>query len=427
MEARGATPPQRRTRDAPGRRRGARHLAGLGGIAARLRRIDANLPRWRDAIQGRLSRCTCRAHTAKGTSAAGTLEIAPGASLLLSGCDQVSSLDEARFECGAENGFHFLVQGALLHDASIDGDVVVRAAAQPDRVDRFRVVVSAPIQAAPGDWFQVRSGPQRSHVHRIDEVEFSGCPDASGCYLDLVVHDPDMAFGRSPVSSGYAVDLAYLAAPGDVRIAGADDPNFSSDDLAHCVEACSVRAGDDCVEANTIARDLSHVGWYFGATPTLDPADPVAMGKRHLIVASYNDVPQRIGPGTGLVDRICFADSLVGTLTPASGDSQQSGVIWPGFWPGDAWAVFRPATVRYTGTEFDGGLGFHHACVDADHALFEDWARIATKFGTPACQRPYQDTVIISQQRGDPNQIAQQAGAGGCNGRETDRSPGTRR
>jgi hypothetical protein len=353
----------------------------------------------------------CEARTLKGTNPVASLEVGPGAELVLHGCDGASAGDYPGYECGGEAGFRFQPRGAPVYDSAADGDVVVRGAALPGSPERLRLVVSEPIDAAVGDWFQVRGGPERSQVHRIVDVDFSGCPAAAGCWIELQLFDPDMEFGRNPASAGYATGLGYVAAPGAaIRVAGQDAAPGDYDELdpLRCVEVCSARSGDDCTDASLVSRDHAYVGWYLGATPLLHPADPAAMGRRHLIVEVRDDVDEEIGPGSGEVDRVCFADPI-GEWAPAAGFADLSAVIWPGFWPGDDFVIFRPATVRYAGLEGDGGLGFYAACVDADFAYFDNWARILAQTGTPACQRPFEDTVITSWQEGLPPAIVQQS------------------
>jgi hypothetical protein len=361
----------------------------------------------------------CDAHTLKGTNAAGSFEIAPGAALVLAGCDTASAYTQATYQCGAENGFRFAPQGAVVHDSEVDGDPILRGVSLPAQPGRLRLALSGAIDAAVGDWFQVRNGPERSQVHRVAAVDLAGCPgNAAHCWIEVELRDPAMEFGQNPQTAGYATGIGYFA-PGTMRVAALDQPGYDANDHAHCVELCTTRVGGSCIDSTAITRDESYVGWYLGASDAaLDPASPTAMGgRRMLIVDSRNGVPETIG-GTGQVDRICFADPIPPQWVPATGYADRSAVVWTGFWPGDAWVLFRPATVRYAGAEGDGGLGFHGACVDSDFAYFDNWAKIATRNGTPACQRPYQDTVITSWAHGIPGVPMDQQSA--CNGHSLD-------
>ena len=360
----------------------------------------------------------CQAHTLKGTSPSASFEIAPGAALVLSGCDTASAYAQSTYQCGGENGFRFAPQGALVHDSTTQGDPILRGAALPAQRDHLRLALANAIDVAVGDWLQVRSGPSRDQVYRVVAVDLSGCPaNPSACWLEVALHDPNMEFGQNPQTSTYARDIGYLP-PGTVRIAAPDQPGYVANDLAHCVEICTARSGADCIDSTAIARDQSYVGWYLGASDaTLDPASPAVMGRRMLVVGSRNMVTETIG-GSGQVDRMCFADPIPPEWVPATGWVDRAAVLWPGFWPGDAWVLFRPATVRYAGAEGDGGLGFHGACVDSDFAFFDGWAKIATRTGTPACQRPYQDTVITSWAHGIAGQTFDQQA--GCNGHSLD-------
>ena len=360
----------------------------------------------------------CDAHTLKGTNPAGSFEIAPGASLVLSGCDTASAYTQATYECGAEAGFRFAPQGAVVHDSALDGNAILRGASLPAQPGHLRLVLSHAIDAAVGDWLQIRGGPERSQVHRVAGVDLSGCPnDPMHCWFEVELHDPAMEFGRNPQTTGYATGVGYLA-PGTMRIASTNQPGYDANDYKHCVELCTTRVGGNCIDSTAITRDESYVGWYLGASDaSLDPASPAVMSRRMLIVDSRNGVPETIG-GTGQVDRICFADPIPSQWIPFNGWAERSAVVWPGFWPGDAWVLFRPATVRYAGAEGDGGLGFHGACVDSDFAYFDNWAKIATRNGTPACQRPYQDTVITSWAHGITGVPMDQQSA--CNGHSLD-------
>jgi hypothetical protein len=352
----------------------------------------------------------CAARTVRGTHAGASLEIAPGAALELAGCENADASNPVAYECGGENAFTFRPRGALLHDSALDGDVILGGVSMPDAPARMRLALARAIGAAPGDWLQIRSGRARNQVYRVEAVQESGCPDPFGCFLDVSLHDPDMEFGRSPATQGLATTIASLAAPAAARVG-------SPRDSPRCVELCSMRSGDDCIEASVLARDHSYVGWSFAAG-TPHPADPATSADAALIVESFDDVPESIGPGSGLVDRICFAEPVPAAWTPARGHRDVSAVIWPGWKPGDGFVLFRPATVRSTGPERDAGLGFHGACVDADFAYFDGWAKISNRFGTPACQAPYEDTVIVADARGlPPDRFDQQAG---CNGHSLD-------
>jgi hypothetical protein len=366
-------------------------------------------------------RCTsssCAAHTLKGTNAAASFEVAPGAALVLSGCDTASAYAQSTYQCGAENGFRFAPQGAVVHDSLVEGDPILRGSSLPAQPDHLRFALANAIDVAIGDWLQVRSGPSRSQVYRVVGLDLSGCPaNPASCWFEVALHDPNMEFGQNPQTVGYATGVGYLA-PGTMRIAAPDQPGYAANDLAHCVEICTSRLAGNCIDATTLARDESYVGWYLGASDaSLDPANPAVMSRRALIVESHNFSPETIG-GAGQVDRVCFADPIPPEWVPATGYAERSAVVWPGFWPGDAWVLFRPATVRYAGAEGDGGLGFHGACVDADFAYFDGWAKIATRDGTPACQQPYQDTVIVSWAHGLPGVPVDQQSA--CNGHSLD-------
>jgi hypothetical protein len=362
----------------------------------------------------------CDAHTLKGTNPAGSFEIAPGASLVLAGCDTASAYTQATYQCGAEAGFRFAPQGAVVHDSSLDGNPIVRGASLPAQPGHLRLVLAYAIDAAVGDWFQVRGGPERSQVHRVAGVDVTGCPgDPTHCFLELELHDPAMEFGQNAQTAGYATGIGYFA-PGTMRVASLNQPGYAANDYAHCVELCTTRDVDgNCIDSTAITRNESYAGWYLGASDAaLDPASPTAMGgRRMLIVDSRHGVPETIG-GNGQVDRVCFADPIPNQWIPYNGWSDRSAVVWTGFWPGDAWVLFRPATVRYAGAEGDGGLGFHGACVDSDFAYFDNWAKIATRDGTPACQRPYQDTVITSWAHGIAGVPMDQQSA--CNGHSLD-------
>lgn len=358
---------------------------------------------------------TCHANTLKGTHAAASLEIAPGAALELAGCDTSSAYALSTYQCGGEGGFRFAPQGALVHDSAVDGDPIVRGAALPAQPDRLRLVLSNSIGAAIGDWLQVRSGPSRSHVHRVVDVDVSGCPNPSACHFTVALHDPDMEFGTNAQTSGYATGIGYLDT---MRIAAPDHPSYDALRLDRCVEVCTQRTGPHCTGAATVGADGSYVGWYLGVSDAAqDPADPAVMQRRMLVVETQHGVDEAIG-GTGNVDRVCFADPLPASWIPATGHADRSAVVWPGFWPGDAWVLFRPAEVRYAGAEGDGGLGFHGACVDSDFAYFDGWSKIAVRTGTPACQRPFQDTVVVAWAQGLAGvPVDQQAG---CNGHSLD-------
>jgi hypothetical protein len=366
-------------------------------------------------------RCTsssCAAHTLKGTNAAASFEVAPGAALVLSGCDTASAYAQSTYQCGAENGFRFAPQGAVVHDSLVEGDAILRGSSLPAQPDHLRFALANAIDVAVGDWLQIRSGPSRSQVYRVVGLDLSGCPaNPASCWFEVALHDPSMEFGQNPQTVGYATGVGYLA-PGTMRIAAPDQPGYAANDLAHCVEICTSRLAGNCIDATTLARDESYVGWYLGASDaSLDPASAAVMSRRALIVESHNFSPETIG-GAGQVDRVCFADPIPPEWVPATGYAERSAVVWPGFWPGDAWVLFRPATVRYAGAEGDGGLGFHGACVDADFAYFDGWAKIATRDGTPACQQPYQDTVIVSWAHGLPGVPVDQQSA--CNGHSLD-------
>lgn len=362
------------------------------------------------ACHVRCERGVCTARTFRGTHASASLEIAPGATLELAGCENADASDPVAYECGGENGFSFRPQGSLLHDSALDGDAILGGVSMPDAPARMRLALARAVGAAPGDWLQIRSGRARNQVYRVEVVQESGCPGPVDCFLEVALHDPDMEFGRSPATQGLATSIASLAAPAAARIG-------SRRDASRCVELCSARSGDDCVEASVLARDHSYVGWSFAAGSP-HPADPATSADAALVVASFDDVPETIGPGSGLVDRLCFAESVPAAWTPVRGYRDVPAVIWPGWKPGDRFVLFRPATVRSTGPERDAGLGFHGACVDADFAYFEGWAKISNRFGTPACQAPYEDTVIVADARGlPPHRFDQQAG---CNGHSLD-------
>lgn len=361
----------------------------------------------------------CRARTLKGTNAAGSFEIAPGAALVLSGCDTASAYTAATYECGAANGFRFAPQGAAVYASSVLGDVFLRGAALPGQPERMRIALSGAIDVAVGDWLQVRSGPSRNQVHRVVDVDLSGCPNnPAACRFDVALHDPGMEFGTNGQTAGYPTGIGSFGA-GTMRIAARDHPNYASQDLAHCVELCTGRTGASCSSNTAITRHHGWVGWHLGASDAaLDPASPSVMKRRMMIVETRNAVTETIGAGTGAVDRFCFADPIPDEWIPATGFVDRSAVIWPGFWPGDEWVVFRPATVRYAGAEGDGGLGFHGACVDSDYAFYDGWAKLATRNGTAACQEPYQDTVITSWAHGIAGQTMNQQSA--CNGHSVD-------
>ncbi len=372
------------------------------------------------SCQVRCNAGTCDAHSLKGTHPAASLEIAPGASLVLSGCEDADATDPAGYECGGENGFRFAPQGAVLYDSTLDGEVALRGVAQPAHPDRLRLLLVAPIDVAIGDWFQVRGGPARGHVYRVLDADVSGCssnPDR--CYFEVALHDPDMEFGRNSQTAGFATGIGYVGGAAAVRVAAAGTQSAAGLDLSRCVELCSGRVGNDCIAAGTITRDHSYVGWSFGITDaSMHPADPAAMERRLLVVETQNDVAESIGPGQGQVDRVCFAEAIPKAWLPAADYDDTAGVFWPGFWPGDAWLLFRPATVRSIGAQRDAGLGFHAACVDSDFAYFDGWAKLSNRGGTPACQDPYQDTVIVASARGLPQfPFDQQAP---CNGHSLD-------
>ncbi|RIL03489.1 MAG: hypothetical protein DCC71_15055 [Proteobacteria bacterium] len=360
----------------------------------------------------------CAARTVKGTHPGASLEIAPGAALVLAGCDTASAYASSTYQCGGEAGFRFAPQGALVHDSAADGDPLVRGAALPAQTDRLRLVLSSAIDVVPGDWLQVRGGPGRSQVYRVVAADLTGCPAPGACHFDVSLHDPAMAFGKNPQTAGYATRIGYVAASA-MRIAAPDHPQYAEQRLDRCVEICTQRSGENCVAASTLTRDGSYVGWHLGASDAaLDPADPAVMGARRLVVETRNDLPQVIGSGGGQPDRVCFADPLPASWVPATGWAERSAVLWPGFWPGDAWAIFRPATVRYAGAEGDGGLGFHGACLDSDFAYFDGWSKIAAVAGTPACQEPFADTVVVAWARGIAGvPVDQQSG---CNGHALD-------
>jgi hypothetical protein len=361
----------------------------------------------------------CHAHTLRGTHPEGSFEVAPGASLVLAGCDDASAYQISTYECGAENGFRFAPQGAVVHDSATDGDPFVRGAALPGQPDRMRLVLASPIDVAPGDWLQIRSGPSRSHVYRVEDADVSGCPDESACWLDAALHDPDMEFGNNPLTSGFATGIGYVGAPGSMRVAGRDHPQYEELELDRCVELCTQRSGDDCSAAATVARHASYVGWMLGASDAaLDPASPAVMQRRMLVVDTRNGVAPQISPGAGVVDRVCFAEPMPAAWIPAVGHRDRPAVLWPGFWPGDAWVLFRPASVRYAAAEGDGGLGFHGACLDADFAYFDGWSKIAAVGGTPACQTPLQDSVVVAWSQGIGGVDIDQHAA--CNGHSLD-------
>jgi hypothetical protein len=362
----------------------------------------------------------CRAHTLKGTHAGAAIEIAPGATLALTGCEDADATNPSLYECGGENGFRFAPQGAVLHDSAADGERILRGASQPADPQRLRLALSAAIDVAPGDWFQVRGGPARNHVYRVVGADLAGCPaDPAHCFFDVALHDPDMEFGRNAQTAAFPTGIGYVAPPAAVRIAATGVSTDVRDEAAHCVELCSQRVGVDCVASTTIAADGAYVGWTFGATgAALNPADPAEMKNRLLVVSSRNNVAETIGDGSGVVDRVCFADPVPAVWQPAEGAADTQGVFWPGYWPGDPWVLFRPATVRYAGAQGDGGLGFHGACVDSDFAYFDGWAKLSNNVGTPACQAPYQDTVVVAWSEGlPPFAFDQQAG---CNGHSLD-------
>jgi hypothetical protein len=361
----------------------------------------------------------CHARTLEATHPGASIEIAPGATLVLAGCDDASAYDVSTSPCGAENGARFAPQGAIVHDSSLDGDVFVRGAAFPSDPKRLRLVLAQAIDAAPGDWLQIRSGPSRSHVFRVIEVALAGCPnDPASCRIDVALHDPAMEFGQNAQTAGYPTGIGYLP-PGTVRIAAPDQPGYAENELDRCVELCTARAGGACLDSAALGRNHAFAGWMLGASDAaLDPANPAVMGGRALIVETRNGVAETIGGGGGQVDRVCFAEPMPAAWVPATGWVDGAAVVWPGFWPGDDWLLFRPATVRYAGAEGDGGLGFHGACVDADFAYFDGWAKLATREGTPACQRPYQDTVIVSWARGIAGETMHQQSA--CNGHSLD-------
>jgi len=361
----------------------------------------------------------CHARTLKGTNPAGSFEIAPGAALVLSGCDSASAYEPTTYECGAGNGFRFAPQGAAVYASSVLPDVFLRGTALPAQPERMRIALSGAIDVAVGDWLQIRSGPSRNHVHRVVDVDLSGCPnDPATCRFDVMLHDPGMEFGTNPETTGFPTGIGSFG-PGTMRIAARDHPNYASQDLAHCVELCTGRTGASCTSSTAITRHHAWVGWHLGASDAaLDPASPAVMQRRMMIVESRNSVAETIGAGTGWVDRLCFADPIPDAWIPPTGYVDRPAVIWPGFWPGDEWVVFRPATVRYAGAEGDGGLGFHSACVDSDFAYYDGWAKLATRFGTEACQEPYQDTVITSWAHGIAGQTMHQQAA--CNGHSVD-------
>jgi hypothetical protein len=361
---------------------------------------------------------TCTARTLKGTNPTGSIEVAPGATLALAGCDTASAYQQSTYECGGEAGFRFAPQGAIVHDSTADGDPILRGSSLPAQPNRLRFALASAIGAQPGDWFQVRSGPTRSQVHRVAAVDYAGCPgNPAACWLEVELHDPNMEFGQNAHTAGYGTGVGYFG-PGTVRIAASDQPGYASNRLDHCVEVCTSRSGGSCTASTAITRDYSYVGWYLGASDAaLDPASPSVMSRRMMIVDSRNGVTETIG-GVGNVDRVCFADPIPPEWVPATGWVDRPAVVWPGFWPGDAWVVFRPATVRYAGAEGDGGLGFHGACIDSDFAFFDGWAKLATRDGTPSCQQPYQDTVITSWAHGIAGQPMNQQSA--CNGHSVD-------
>lgn len=359
---------------------------------------------------------SCTARGVLGLSAEASLTVGPGATLTLHGCDDVAADDVANLQCGGKNGFRFAAQGMLVGSSAEEtGLLFVRGAALPGSPDVLRLVLSSSRPFAVGDFLQVRGGPSRGHVYRLVGVDFSGCPDPAHCTVDARLHDPDMEFGRNAQSAGYPVDVGYATGGlASVRVAGADEPDRSARRLDRCVEICRMRNGDECVDSGFLTRDHAYVGFMLGFTrpDRGHPADPLEMLKRHLVVSSLDDVPAEID-GFGLVDRVCFADPVHPGFVPASGSADRDAVLWPGFWGLDAWAVFRPAVVRYAGLEGDGGLGFHASCLDADFAFFDNWARLATHEGTAACQRPFQDTVITSWQEGRPPDVVQQSNS--CN------------
>ena len=309
------------------------------------------------ACHVRCSEPECEALTLKGTHADGSFEIGPGSQLTLHGCDHATVRDPSLFECGAKDGFTFLVQGSLLHD-SAQGPLLVRGEALPGRPDLLRLVASEVLAAQPGDWLQVRGGAARGHVYRVESVDFSGCPAPEGCRIDVQLHDPDMEFGHNPDSAGYPTTIGYVGpGGGHVRVAGRDHPQYEALSLDRCVEVCQQRSKGECVDAGFIARDHAYVGWTLAlAESAPDPATAEA-GPRRLIVTSYDDVEEQIDEDAeGSVDRLCFAEPLPAALVPAHGFADLQAVVWHGFLPQDAWAISGP-----------------HACATRARRATADW------------------------------------------------------
>lgn len=329
--------------------------------------------------------------------------------------------------CGAWDGAAFHVQGELLYDSTVDDDLLARGVAVVDKPGILRLALSAPLSVAPRryDVFQIRSGPERNHVYEV--ANYDGNPAAPA--LDLRLYNPQMSYRSDPQTRDALIDLRFFdggngEAQGSlVRVAARSDPRFESDDLARCVQLCKAGSGVPftCTDSSTLKEEVSPAGWFLGLG-SAEPADPTAVPGRRLITEVRNDVAGVIEGTAGVWDLVCLAEPLPDALfADRTGPIAMPASLWPGFQPGDAWRLFRPARVVYGGGMVepgDGMLSFFSSCLDTDYASFVNFARVFTVEGTPACQRPFQDTVFISWEEGRPGLLTNTASAGGCNGEQ---------
>lgn len=326
--------------------------------------------------------------------------------------------------CSTSAGATFRVEGWVVHDSVAHGDVVVGGRARPDRPDLLRLELTRPVGARPGDVLQIRAGPERNHVYEVAAVE-NGPP----AVLEVRLYDPEMSYRTDPQTASALIDLRFFdggSGPSQaelVRVAASTDPRFASDELDRCVQICRRGGGDPfhCDDAGVLHERVSPVGWFLGIG-SASPADVSASVGRRLVTHVENDVPARIAGTSGTWDLLCLAEPLPDAIFAGRTDVLAApAALWPGFQPGDAWRIFSPARVVYAGGDEepgDGMLSFFHACLDADYAWFEDFARMFTLAGTPACQRPFQDTVFTSWEEGRPGMLTNTASAGGCNGEQ---------